>query len=152
MGLALFFHKRLQNQRGGHLIDDAAMFLAGVAGFVEDMVSLAGGQPLVPEVDGEAGQLAEFGGKGLSFGGLRACIAGEMHGIAYHNAYDAKAPAEARQGAQIVAAVVMPLQRQHRLRGQAQFVRDGNTDAAVADVEAKIAGMGGRFQLPAPCL
>jgi hypothetical protein len=34
-----------------------------------------------------------------------------------------------------------PLQRQHRLRRQAQLVRHSHADAAVADVEAEIAGM-----------
>src|ERR1039457_6159544 len=38
--LSLLFHKRLQNQRGGHLVDDAAVVLAGVAGLVENLVRL----------------------------------------------------------------------------------------------------------------
>ena len=123
------------------------MLLAGVACFVENLVSFAGGQPLVPEVDGKAGQSAQFGGKGLGFGSLRADVAGEMHRIAHYDAHDAKAAAEAGQRAQVVAAVVLPLQRQNRLRGQAQLVRDGYADAAVADVEAEIANS---FQLFAP--
>ncbi len=43
-----------------------------------------------------------------------------------------------------------PLQRQHRLRRQAQLVRHGHADAAIADIEAEIAGMRGGFQLLAP--
>jgi hypothetical protein len=35
--------KRLQNQSGGYLIDDLAVLLAGPAGLVEYLVSLAGG-------------------------------------------------------------------------------------------------------------
>jgi hypothetical protein len=42
---------------------------------------------------------------------------------------------------------VLALQRQDRLSGQAQFVRDGYADAAVADVEAEITNS---FQLFAP--
>jgi hypothetical protein len=44
------------------------------------------------------------------------------------------------------------LQRQHRLRRQPQFVGDGDADAAIADIEAEVAGMKGGFQLLAPCL
>jgi hypothetical protein len=33
----------LQDEGGGDLVDDAAMFLACVAGFVEDLVGIAGG-------------------------------------------------------------------------------------------------------------
>jgi hypothetical protein len=73
-----------------------------------------------------------------------------MHRVANHDAHYAKATAEARQRAEIVAAIVPPLQRQHRLRRQAQLVRDRYADAAVADIEAEIAGMKGGFQLLAP--
>jgi hypothetical protein len=70
-----------------------------------------------------------------------------MHRIAHHDAYYAKAAAEAGQRAQVLALIVPPLQRQNRLRGQAQLVRDSYADAAVADVEAEIANS---FQLLAP--
>ena len=98
------------------------MLLAGVAGFVQNLMSFTRGQPLVPEVDGQAGQRSQFGGKGLCLDGLRAHIAGEMHGIANHDAHDAKPPAEPGKRAQVLALVVTPLQRQHRLGGQSQFV------------------------------
>jgi hypothetical protein len=47
---------------------------------------------------------------------------------------------------------VTPFQGHHRLGGQAQFVRDGHADAAVADIEAQVAGMGNSFQILAPSL
>jgi hypothetical protein len=134
----------LQDQRGGYLVHYVAMLLAGVAGLIENLVSLAGGQPLVPQVDGEAGQRAQLGGKGLGFGGLGTEAAVQMHRIAHHDAHDAKAPAEARQRAQVFTLVMLPLQRQNRLRCQAQLVRDGYAYAAVADIEAEIANS---FQL-----
>ena len=71
----LLVEKRLQNERGGDLVDHAAVLLAGVAGFIQNLVGFAGGQTLVPQVDGQAGQFAELGGKGLGFGGLRAGFA-----------------------------------------------------------------------------
>jgi hypothetical protein len=42
---------------------------------------------------------------------------------------------------------VLPLQRQNRLRRQAQLVRDSHADAAIADVEAEITNS---FQRMAP--
>jgi len=73
------------------------MLLAGVAGFIENLVGLAGGQPLVPQMNGQTGQSAQFGGIGLNLGGLGADVAGEMHGVADHDAHDAKAAAETGQ-------------------------------------------------------
>jgi hypothetical protein len=72
-----------------------------------------------------------------------------MHRIAHHDAHNAKAPAEAGKRAEVFALIVPPLQRQNRLRGQAQLVRDGDTDAAVADVEAEITN---GFQILTPGL
>jgi len=123
------------------------MLLAGVARFIENLVGFAGGQPLVPQVDGEAGQRAQFGGKGLDFGGLGTDAAHQMHRVAHYDTHDAKAAAEARQRAQVVTAVALALQRQNRLRRQAQLVRHSHADAAVADVEAEITNS---FQLLAP--
>jgi hypothetical protein len=48
----------LQDERGGYLVHYAAMLLAGVAGFIENLVGFASGQPLVQEVNGQAGQSA----------------------------------------------------------------------------------------------
>ena len=140
----------MQDERGGYLIDYAAMLLAGVAGFIENLVGLAGGQPLVPQVDGQAGQRAQFGGKGLDLGGLGTDAAVQMHGIAHHDAHDGEAPAEAGQRTEVVALIALALQRQNRLRCQAQLIRDGNADAAVADIEAEVARMSGGFQFLAP--
>jgi len=123
------------------------MLLAGVAGFVENLVGFAVVRRSSHRMDGESGQRAQFGGKGLGFGGLWADSAGKMNRVAHYDADDAKAAAEARQRAEIVAAIVPPLQRQNRLRRQAQFVRDRYADAAAADVEAEIANS---FQLLAP--
>ena len=71
-GFQLGVHERLKDQGGGNLVHHTAMLLAGVAGFIENLVGLAGGQPLVPEVNGKAGQRAQLGGKGLDFGSLGA--------------------------------------------------------------------------------
>jgi hypothetical protein len=73
-----------------------------------------------------------------------------MHGIPHHDACDSIPPAEPRQRAQILAAIMPPLQCQHRLRSQPQLVRHRHADAAVADIEAEVTGMENSFQLLAP--
>ncbi len=40
--------ERLQDQCGCHLVDNPAVLLSLVAGFVQDPVSLMAGQPLIP--------------------------------------------------------------------------------------------------------
>jgi hypothetical protein len=97
-------------------------------------------------VNGEGGQLAEFGGKGLGFGGLGADVAGEVERIADHDANYGKTPSETGQGAQVVAAVMMALQSEDGLGREPQFVGDSDADAAIANVEGEIAGMRGDFQ------
>jgi len=57
------------------LIHNPAVLLAGVACLIKDLMGLARGQPLIPQVNGQPGQFAQFGGKGLGLGGLRAYIA-----------------------------------------------------------------------------
>ena len=123
-----------------------------MTGFIQDLVSFAGGEPLVPQVDRQAGQFSQRGGKGMGFRGLRAQVTGQMHRIANHDAHDGKAPRKTRQCAKVIPLIVPPFQGQHRLRRQPQFVRDGNADATVADIEAQIARMGNSFQLLAPDL
>jgi hypothetical protein len=71
-----------------------------------------------------------------------------MHRIAHHNAHHSKSPAKTRQRAQVLPAVVTPLQRQHRLRRQPQRIRHSHSDAAIADVETEIARMSFQFSAP----
>ncbi len=128
------------------------MLLAGVAGLVQDLVRLLCGQPLIPQMNRQARQLAQFRRKGLGLGSLRAWLAGKMQRIAHYNTHDPKAPRQPCQRAQIFALVVPSDKRQDRLRGQPQLIGDGNADAAIADIEAQIARMEGSFQLSAPDL
>lgn len=146
-GVAPVVQKGLENERGGHLVHYFAVLLAGVTGFVENLVGLPSGQPLVPHMDGQAGEDAQFGGKGLGLERPGTDVAGEMEGIADHDSRHAEAPAEAGQRAKVLARVVTPLQGKDRLRGQPQLVRDGDADALRANVEREIAGVGGGFQI-----
>ena len=115
------------------------MSLPRIAGLVEHLMGLAGGQALVPQVNGQAGQRAQFGGEGPRLHGLRAYFAGEMQRIPDNNAGHTKPPGEPRNRAEIVALIAPPLESQHRLRRQAQFVGHGDADAPVAEVESEIA-------------
>jgi len=113
----------LEDEGGGDLVDDLAVGLAGVAGLVEDLVGFAGGEALVPEVDGEAGEGGELGGEGLGFGGLGAGVAGEVGGVADDDGDDVVAARQAGDGAEVFAGDAgggaAPFESQHRLGGQA---------------------------------
>ena len=115
------------------------MLLPWPAGFVQDLVRFMRGKPLIPQVNGQAGQLAQLGRKGLRLLGLRAQLAGKVQRIAHHDPRHAEFARQPSQPAQVLAPVMVTLDRHHRLRGQAQLVTHGHADAAVADVEAKIA-------------
>lgn len=123
------------------------MCLPLVPSFVEDLVGLVAGQALVPKVDGQAGQLTQLFGELSILLCLRACFSGEMFGVAHNNARYSEPAAEPRQRAQIFTPAAAPFEREHRLRRQAQFVRDGHADSSIADIEAEIAG---NTQLLAP--
>lgn len=136
----------MQDEGGGDLVDDAAVFLAGVAGFVKNLVGFARGEALVPQVDGQAGERAELGGECLRFGGLGADLAGEMNRVANHDADDIEAAAEAGDRTEVVSGNAgrwaTPLEGEDRLSGKAQLVGNSDPDAAIADVETEIAGDG----------
>lgn len=145
----------LEDKSRGNLIDDSAMVLAGVAGGIEDLVCRAGGETLIPQVNGECGKGAEFGCKSLGLCGARALIAGKMKGISYHDPRDPEAAGEAGDGAEVFARVAMAVEGEDRLRGEAEFVRHGDADASGAQVKGEVAdwrfgGQGSLLQIR-PC-
>jgi hypothetical protein len=75
-----------------------------------------------------------------------------MHGIADNDSHNGEAATKSGQRTQIFALVVPPRERQHGLCCEPQFVGDGHADAAIADIEAEIAGMSEVFQFAAPAL
>ncbi len=119
------------------------MFLAGVAGFIENAVSLFGGEPLVPHLDEQASEVAKFRREGLGSGGARAYFAGEVQGIAHDNPDDAESAGKTRKGAQILAGAAAALEREHRLGGEAQLVGNSDTDAFRSDIEREEARRAG---------
>jgi hypothetical protein len=137
---ALFIQKSLKYERCGHLVYNAAVLLAGASCFIENLVRLAGGQTLVAQVDGQAGEVAQFRGEGLSCCRLAALGSIEMQRVPGHNSGYAKAASEAGERTQIFAPAAAAFQREHRLCGQAEFVRDGHADTPVADIDAQKSG------------
>lgn len=127
------------------------MTLARMAGFVEDLVSFAGGEPLVPEMDGKPGELSQFGREDFSFGGARAGLAGEMEGMTDDDGRNGKPPRQARQRTQVIAPVALAFQGKDRLRSETQFVGNRHADAFRADVESEIAQFGFRLQRRVSC-
>jgi hypothetical protein len=130
----------LEDEGGGDLVDEGFVLLTGMSGLVEDLVGFAGGEALVPEMDGQAGERAEFGGKGLGFGGAWALVAGEeVQGVADDDADDGEPAGETRDGTEVFARVAAGFEGQDGLGGEAEFVRDGDADAFGTDVEGEIA-------------
>ena len=72
----------LQNEGGGNLVDDVVVLLAGVAGFVKNLVGRFGGEAFIPHVNGQAAEIAELCGKVPGAGGAGTFFAGEVKGIA----------------------------------------------------------------------
>ena len=142
LGGALVGEKRLKDERGGNLVDDAAVSLARVAGLKEHLVSFMGGEALIPQMDGQSGELAKLGGEGLRFEGLGPGIAREQQRIADDDCGHLVAAGEAGEGAHIVAGVAFALEGHDGLRGEAKLVGNGDADAAVADVKSEVAGLG----------
>lgn len=135
--------KGLEDEHGGDLVDDGGAVAAGggaaagMAGAVEEVMSLGGGEALVEQVDGEVGVLAAEGfSEGLGARGLRAEFAGEVQRVADDDDGDLVFAHEAGDGFEI-GAKIFAVDRDQRLRGVAERVRESEADAAVADVEGE---------------
>lgn len=110
-----FVEKRLKDEGSSDLIDDSGVMLAGVSGLVKDLVGLVRRQPLIPQVNGQAGELAQLVGEGLGFCSLRACLTGKASGIADDDGRNLEFSGQAADGAQIFAAAAPALEGKHRL-------------------------------------
>ena len=101
-----------------------------------------GGEALVEEMVGESGMgFLEGLGEGLGFGGLGAGGAVGVERIADEEDFDFVLADESGDGFEI-GAERGAVEGEEGLRGEAEGVGDGETDAAVADVEREGAGMG----------
>ena len=112
-----------------------------MAGLVEQMVRVAGGEALVDEVVLERGvSLAKGGGEGLRFERLRAYCAVIMQWVADQQDLHFVLAKEARNGFEI-GTERGAVECEERARGKAELIGDGQADALVADVECESAKM-----------
>jgi hypothetical protein len=134
----------LQNQHCGHLIDDvAASGSRCTACGIQVPVGLGGAHAFIPQMNRELRSFVQLCGKGARGLGAGAVVPGEMQWQANNNLGHLMAARQARQGAQ-VGPCLCAVQRQQRLRGQAQCIRERNANAAFAVVQAKDAAQSGR--------
>lgn len=133
---AVGVEETLQYQHGGDLVDDLAVAGKRAAGGVEMAMGFGRGQALVPEVDGEREGGAQSVGEGMGFGGLGANIAGHVQRIAQNDGGAPVFAEEATEGLQVGFDVPAD-ESQDRLRGEPEFIGDGDPDAAVSEIKAK---------------
>jgi hypothetical protein len=130
----LGFEVAFEDQDGGYLVYYGAVFYSGTAGGVEVAVGFGGGEPLVPEVNGEGGLVAEHPGEGLNLVCLGALISRHVEGVADDN-FDTRIFAdEPVEGFQVLLAIGAD-EGEDGLGGEAEGIGNGNTDAAVSYVE-----------------
>ena len=135
---APFVHKGLQDESRRHLVHNCAMTAAFTPSLVENLVSLAGRQPLIPEMYRQPGQFPKLARKLPGLQRARAHVPGKMKRIADHDSRDLETSRQASQRAQILARIPASLQGEDGLRRHAQFVGHRNPDAAGADIKAEI--------------
>jgi len=126
----------LQNEHGGHLVNDCLAGFAGAACGIQMTMGLSSAETLVPEHDGQLQLLAQLSGKGLRGHGAWADISRHIKRQAHDDSRAAMTAHQAGQRTHIVAAL-RAVQRQQRLRGSAQLIRDGHAYAAIAVIEAE---------------
>jgi hypothetical protein len=147
--------KALEKQDSGDLIDDgcaiepplaieagrAAGGSGSMAGQIEEGVGVMGGQALVEEMVREGGVgFFEGLGKGLGFGCLGARGAVGVEGVADEKGFNLVLADEPGDGLE-VGAEGSAVECKEGLGGEAERVCDGETDAAIADVQSEGAGV-----------
>jgi hypothetical protein len=135
----------LQDQGRGDLVDKPLVRLALMTGLVEDLVCLVRREALLPEVDGQLGQLFQLGSEGMDLQGLGSYLAFRTEGISDHNAGYFIAPAEASEGTEVFARATSALEGEHRLRRQRR--RCASTQHRVRGSEVGWAGRASGFQV-----
>jgi hypothetical protein len=128
--------KRLEDKGGGDLIDDLPVLLANVPGLVKDLVGFMRREPLVPQVDWQAREFAQFNRESLRFCGLRARFSGKANRIADDDSRYPESTRQPAEGTKILAAAAFSFERKNRLGRHPELIGDGDTDPPIADVQA----------------
>ncbi len=108
----------LQNEYGGHLVDDRLAGFDGAACGIQMAMGLGSAETLVPEKDGQLQFLAQLGGKGLCCQRARADVARHVEWQAHDDSRAAMTAHKAGQRTHVLSAL-RAMQRQQRLRGSA---------------------------------
>jgi hypothetical protein len=132
----------LQDEDGGHLVDDLAAALDGHIGLAQQAVGLGGGEALVPKMDREVKVTAQVFGENLHFVCAGAFGSAHAEGVADDDFAYGELVDNFGEGLKI-GAFVAAVEGFDALRGDAEGVGDGKADAPGADVEAKNAAAGG---------
>jgi len=139
----------LQNQHGSELVDDFAMAGEGASGSMQVPMRFCGGEALIPEVDGKREGFAEGFREGLGFGCLRAEIARHVEWIAEDDGFAAELAEEAPERFEVLPRIFVD-EGENGLRGQAELIGNGDTDAATAVIESEVAGGHGHRMILMP--
>ena len=126
----------LQDEDGGDLVDDVLSVARASTDGIEMAVSLGGTETLIPEMDRQLEFGAQAVGKFLGRDGPGATIAGEMDRPSDDDFRAGVASQQATEGTQVIAGIGVD-DGEQGLRGQPQFVGDGDADAPLAVVEAE---------------
>jgi hypothetical protein len=137
-------HPVLQDQDGGHLVDDFATALDGHIGLPQQAVGLGGGEALVPKMDGEVEVTAQVFGEGLHFFCAGAFGSAHAEGVSDDDFGDAELVDNFGKSLKI-GAFIAAVEGFDALGGDAERVGDGESDAARADVESQNAAADGRY-------
>ena len=127
----------MKNEHGRNLINDAAMFLAGMTRFIKNLVCLVRGQTFVIHVNGESGEFSELVCKCFCFCRLWTLFAGETEGITHDYRGNSKFACEPAKRSQILTAIVLPFEGHYRLGGHSKFVRNSDTYSPIADIQTE---------------
>ncbi len=128
--------KAFEDEDGGNLIDEAAVFLPRFPHGVQMKMSLAGSEALIREMDRKAEGGAELLGKRLRLQGLWADFAGHVERIANDDLSDDMLAQDAADGFE-VGMERSTIKSKERLHGDSQGICDGEADALAADIQAE---------------
>lgn len=131
---------RLQDEHRSHPVDDPLAaprlsIVCRVSRVVEVPMRLRRRQPLVPKMHDDRELRPQFFGEGLRLGRLRTLVARHIQRVADDRLGNMMLAKDAGDGLHL-RAPVRAMEREERLRGEAEWIGERNADAPVADIEA----------------
>lgn len=137
----------LQDDTGGHFIDELFSLLPGDPGLNENILRRLAGQRLVPFDYGKGEPDLKQPGEAVDFLALDALRSIKTQGIADDDFFHAIAVDQNFQGSHNLI-LIFPCDRGQPLAGQAQFITEGNPDSLASVVKTQYPNL----PLPPPLL